>query len=103
MVLNLDDAQTTTETATVPLFVLDGKTYSIPAKPKANITLKYLKQVRTVGEDVAAGELLEGLLGTDGYEALMNHDDLTMEQFQQVMLAAQQHVLGAIEEAQGNA
>lgn len=103
MVLNLDDAQKVDETETVPLFVLDGKTYTIPAKPKANITLKYLRNIRTMGEDIAAGELLEGLLGSEGYEALMNHDDLTMDQFQQVMLAAQKHVLGAIEEAQGNA
>lgn len=88
--------------ARVPLFKLDGEEFTIPAQPKATIALRYLYDVRVKGEDIAASRLLESLLGEEGFQALMNHESLTFTQLQQVMAVAQQVVLGAVEEAQGN-
>ncbi len=86
----------------VDLFSIDGVTYQIPSKPRVNVALKYLWQARTVGEDHAAGELLESLLGPKGFQALVEYDDLTPEQFANILGAAQKVTLGAMEAAQGN-
>lgn len=83
----------------IVLFKLDGEEYSIPKKPRANMALKYLRLTREHGERRAGAFLLEDLLGTENYEALMNYDDLTQEQLEHVMEIAQMHVLGEIEEA----
>lgn len=85
------------EAEQVELFSLDGQMYSIPAKPKVNIALKYLRLVRQQGQEVAAGWLLEELLGTEAYEALMDFEDLTEEQLETVMMVAQTAILGAME------
>lgn len=97
--IDLDELRDAGEKEHIDLFTLDGHTYTIPAKPSASITLRYLKNLRTQGENHAAGVLLEDLLGEDGYNALMNYEDLTMEQLQHVLAAAQKHMLGAIEES----
>ena len=81
----------------VDLFEIDGTIYQIPKTPKANIALKYLKNVREHGDDYAAGVMLEDLLGKDGYEALMNYDELDMQDLQAVIMAAQEVLLGAME------
>lgn len=86
-----------TEERMVDLFKLDGKTYQIPANPKANIALKFMRNTRKYGDVIASDVLLEELLGTEGYEALVNHDELTSEQFQTVMMIAQKLVLGTME------
>jgi len=85
----------------VPLFKLDGKTYTIPKNPKAATALRYLYELRHNNGDAAAGQMLEDLLGEESYVALMN-SDITMPQLTQVMKAAEQHLMGSIEEPVGN-
>src|SRR5882757_3140203 len=87
----------TEEISMVDLFSLDGEMFQIPEKPKVNVALKYLKIARIQGPDMAAGWLLEELLGTEAYEALMNFDDLTTDQLETVMMVAQEVTLGAME------
>lgn len=91
-----------TPDAMIDLFSIDGVTYQIPAKPRVNIALKYLWHVRQYGEDRAAAELMEALLGAKGFQALVEYDDLSPEQFSQILSIAQQHVLGALEATRGN-
>jgi len=55
----------------VELFSLDGVSYTIPAKPRVNLALRYLWHAKQYGEDRAAAELLESLLGADGFEVLV--------------------------------
>jgi hypothetical protein len=86
----------------VDLFSSDGTTYQIPAKPRVNIALRFLWHARQYGEDRAAAELLESLLGAKGFQALVEYDDLKPEQFMAIMGAAQKVTLGALEAAQGN-
>lgn len=78
----------------VVLFKLDGEEYTIPRKPKTNVALRYLKMARTGNADAAAGWLLEELLGEEGFEALMNFDDLTQEQLRSVMTLAAEVTMG---------
>jgi hypothetical protein len=86
----------------VTLFTIGDKEYLIPAKPKVNIALRYLKNVRDKGDDIAAAELMAELLGEDGFNDLAEYDDLTPEQFEAVVKSAQKHVLGALEKQRPN-
>ena len=81
----------------VPLFYIDDDEYTIEAHPSPARGLKYLHLMRTEGTDVATQYMLETLLGAEGYEALMNYDDLTDEQLEQVITAASKILLGAVE------
>ena len=87
----------------VDLFSIDGVTYQIPAKPRMNVALRYLWHARQHGVDRAAAELLEALLGEQGFAALVEYDDLTPEQFQAIMAAAQKVTMGALEQLSGEA
>lgn len=103
MVIELTSEQKSdTPAEMVDLFSIDGKTYQIPAKPRANVVLRYLHDIQHSNEDLAAARLLESLLGAEGFNALMDYDDLELEQFQAVLQAAQEVVMGAIEAASGN-
>lgn len=84
------------------LFRIGETMYQIPAKPKVNVALRYLKNVRERGEDLAAAELMVEMLGEDGFNALAEYDDLTTEQFENIQQLLQKHVLGAMEKNRGN-
>jgi hypothetical protein len=83
----------------VALFSLDGRDYTVPAKPRAAIALRYLRNIKNHGTDHAAAAMLEELLGVDGFNALCDYDDLTAEQMKAIMVAAQKLAMGAVEEA----
>lgn len=85
----------------VDLFSIDGVVYQIPSKPRVNVALRYLWHAKQHGEDKAAAELLEALLGEKGFKALIEYDDLTPDDFTNILKAAQQVTLGALEESQG--
>lgn len=87
----------------VPIFSLDGTTYSISTKPRANVALRYLKILRNEGQEMAQAYMLEQLLPPDAYEALTNYDELTEDVLKAVMEKCQEVLLGARERAgQGN-
>lgn len=86
-----------TPVGAVELFRLGGQVHTIPEKARFNIALKYLWLAKVDGEVLAGQWLLEELLGPEGYQALMNYDDLTEEQFGTIMTAAQKVVLGSLE------
>jgi hypothetical protein len=90
---------TGTDTAQVriPLFSIDGVEYSIPARPRLNVALQFMHMTRTQGDGAAMDVLLEKLLGTDGYRALREYDDLTPEQFAKITAIASEVTLGALE------
>ncbi|TQS30055.1 hypothetical protein [Microbispora sp. KK1-11] len=82
----------------VPLFSIDDVEYGMPATIRPNVALKYLRMVRTQGGDVAEAWLLEEVLGAEAYEALMEYDQLTVDQLNQVMAIVRDHVLGQAEQ-----
>jgi len=86
---------------TVPVFYIDDVEYSMPRRVHPNVGLQYLRMARDKGPEIAVVWLLEEVLGTEGYEALMGYDALTDEQLGQVMEIIKRNALGA-QEKQGN-
>jgi len=80
----------------VPFFELDGKTHSIPAAPSSSMALRYLRNVRHYGQEIAVAEALEELIGTEGYDALCAAD-LDADTFTTLMAVLERHILGAVE------
>jgi hypothetical protein len=102
VVVDLDAApRPTAPVGQVELFRLDGVVHTIPEKARFNVALKYLWLAKTKGEEIAGQWMLEELIGTDAYTALMDHDELTDAQFSQIMGAAQRVVLGSLESGKG--
>lgn len=80
----------------IELFSIDGKGYTIPNKARVNLALRYLKMARNEGADAASAYMLEEMVGEEGYNALMNYEDLTSETLTAIMEAAQKVVLGGL-------
>ena len=85
----------------VPAFSIDGVTYEISTRPKVNKALRYLHISRTQGPDAGIDFMLGELLGEEGYEALMNFDQLTEEQLKDVVTIASRIMTGAVEVPKG--
>jgi hypothetical protein len=83
------------------LFELDGKTYQIPARPRVNLALKFLYKARTEGMEMAAAMLLVDLIGEEGFQALMDCDELEPDQLATIINAAQKVTMGGLEKALG--
>lgn len=83
------------EVETITLFTLDGVEYKIPTKVGHNITLQAMEvYVKSGSQDAAALWSLEYLLGAKGWQALKDFDELTEENFEQIMEVAENIVIG---------
>jgi hypothetical protein len=82
----------------IVLFYVDDEEYSIPKRVGRNHGLRFLQTMRKQGEALAAQELLEVLIGADGYAALMGCDDLEDEQLDQIMNRLRDMALGEVED-----
>jgi len=89
------------EVGRVVLFYVDDVAYTIPKKIGRNHGLRYLKTARRQGEAMAAQELMETLLGEDGYDALMDCDGLTDEDLDRIMTQLRDGALGEAEDDTG--
>lgn len=85
----------------VVLFYVDDTAYSIPRKVGRNYGLRFLQTARKQGEAMAAQELLEILIGEDGYEALMACDALRDEDLDRIISQLRDMALGAVEDEPG--
>jgi hypothetical protein len=94
-------SKSATEEDRVVLFYVDDEAYSVPKKIGRNHGLRYLRTARRQGEAFAAQELLEVLIGEDGYEALMNCDDLGDDDLDRIMDRLRDEALGAVEDEGG--
>lgn len=100
-IVSLHSAVNPPENQRIPAFSINGVVYSIATRPKTNAGLKYIHLARTKGQEIAVDFMLETLLGKEGYEALMDFDDLTEEDLTAVMNAASKIMLGAVEGPKG--
>ena len=89
------------EVARVVLFYVDDEAYSIPEKIGRNHGLRYLRTANKKGEALAAQELLEILIGEDGYTALMECEGLSDDDLDRIMTQLRDGALGAVEEESG--
>lgn len=87
---------------TVTLFAIDGKEYTIPAKSRPTVLLKQMWNIKLHGEEVAAATMVIDLLTPENFEALMGYEDLTDEQFNQVVELAKTVTLGDLEKTVKN-
>lgn len=72
--------------ARVTLFTIDDEEYTVPAKPSANVTLKFLDELRRTGNEMfAALSLMETMLGKERYQKFLDWDDLEDEQLSEVL------------------
>jgi hypothetical protein len=100
-IVSLRSAKNPAPDARVPAFRINGVTYSILTKPRVNQGIKYVHLARTRGQEIAIDYMLEVLLGRDGYEALMDFDDLTEEDLTAVITAASRIMAGPVEAPKG--
>jgi hypothetical protein len=85
----------------VPAFSINGITYSINVRPLTNAGLRYVHLARTKGNEHAIDFMLTTLLGEEGYEALMDYDDLTEEDLKAVVEGASKIMAGTLEAPKG--
>lgn len=78
----------------IPLFIIDGVEYTVPKRPRPNVGLKFMRVLKAEGQEVAAAGLLEDMLGAEGFKALSECEELTEEDFEQVMNLVQKLALG---------
>jgi hypothetical protein len=100
-IVSLRSAINPPEGQRVPAFSINGTVYTIATRPKTNAGLKYIHLARTKGQEIAVDFMLETLLGTEGYQALMDFDDLTEQNLTDVITAASKIMLGAVEGPKG--
>ena len=81
----------------VDAFSINGTMYTILTRPKTNVGLRYIHLARTRGSEIAVDFMLEVLLGNEGYQALMDFDDLTEDDLKAVIDAASKIMAGAVE------
>jgi len=89
----------------VPLFSIDGIEHCIPAEPDAGLALRFIRQVRSgsLNEVEAMDALLEGLLGPESYQALLDFKGkISPKQLAQLFQAAQAAVMGVVEGPKGS-
>lgn len=81
----------------IVIFHINGKDYSVPRRSRINVGLKFSRDRKKYGADVAVAGLLESMLGEEGFEALMSYDGLTGEDLQEVTAICSRAALGKLE------
>lgn len=81
----------------VTLFSIDGKEYSISTKIRPNVSLKVMNVFRKQGDTAGVDFMLETVLGSDAYEALMDFDDLEEDELEKIIKIAFELVAGTTE------
>ena len=81
----------------VVLFTMNGKRYTVPAKPRPVYTLRFLDRVRKQGVEVALAHLLPELLGEDTWSELLEEDDLEPEHLSAILEAVKRLLMGEVD------
>jgi hypothetical protein len=97
VIVSLHSAKNPPSEERIDAFAINGTTYSILTKPRTNQGLKYIHLARTRGSEIAIDYMLEVLLGREGYQALIDFDDLTEDDLKAVIDAASRIMAGAVE------
>lgn len=84
------------------LFSIDDVEYTVPKTPGANITLKFLNEMRKSGNEMfAALGLLEAMLGVDKYNDLLEYDELTDETLGNILEQVVKIAMDRVEDTTG--
>jgi hypothetical protein len=86
----------------VTLFSIDGEEFTVPAKPGANVTLRFLDELRRTGNEMfAALSLLETMLGKDKYQQFLDWEELEDEDLSAVLEQVVQLAMNRVEDVAG--
>lgn len=86
----------------VVLFTIDDEEYTVPAKPKANVTLRFLDELRRTGNEMfAALSLMETMLGKEKYQRFLDWEDLEDDQLSEVLEQVVSLAMSRVEGDQG--
>jgi|SRR5579872_5505107 len=85
----------------VTLFEIDDVKYEVPQNPSPTVGLRYLHILNDEGEQKAAYFILTKMLSEEGYEALMNYEQLSQDQYDFVLTAAVRIATGKTERPKG--
>lgn len=88
----------TTEVDTIPVFSINGITYSMPTSIRPHVALKYLWLLKERSPDYATSWLMEAVLGREGFQALVDYEPLTPAQFDAIKDIVQNAALGVTED-----
>lgn len=83
------------------LFRTDRRIYTAPKRVPGKIVMKYMRAVHNGSSDQAMAQVLYAVLGPGIIDALAD-EDLTDEEFAQVMKVVEKHTLGATKRILGN-
>jgi hypothetical protein len=88
--------------ARVTLFTIDDVEYTVPAKPGANVTLKFLDELRSTGNEMfAAMSLLETMLGKEKYQEFLDYDEMDDELLSKVLEQVVTLAMARVEDTAG--
>ncbi len=93
-VLDLRSEDAETEPDLVEVFRLDGHPYFVDRTRGAGVALRFLKEIKTKGENVAVATMLTEMLGDEAYDALANFPGVTSGHLGQVLLTCNKILLG---------
>jgi hypothetical protein len=85
----------------VPVFEIDGTTYTMATKVRTNQGLQYLHLARTRGTEMAIDYAMEITLGQEGFAALREFEDLSDEDLAAIIEKATGILAGAVEGPKG--
>lgn len=74
------------------VFTIDGKKYYMPTEVPFSVSVKAMRVFAERGETAALDFQLHALLGDEGYNALLNFDDLQADDFKRIIELADQIV-----------
>lgn len=80
----------------VELFTLNGRTYSMSADLRPAITLRFFREVRTIGYEAAWVKLMSSAIPQDAMDALAESEDVEPEDIAKVMAIVTDTALGSI-------
>lgn len=85
----------------IPIFTLNDVEYTIPEELSPRVFLKFMWDKRS-GSEFADMELLITVLGEEAYKALMNYEDLTKEEWDQITEIIKEYAAGSVEDSGKN-
>lgn len=86
----------------VVLFIIDDVEFSVPSKPGASITLRFLDEMRRTGNEMyAAMGLLEAMLGKDKYQDLLAYEELEDDLLGQILGQVVELAMGTVDTVAG--
>lgn len=86
----------------VVLFTIDDEEFTVPAKPGANVTLKFLDELRRTGNEMfAAMSLMETMLGKEAYQKFLDWEEMEDEQLSDVLEQVVNLAMSRVEDKAG--